>query len=128
MNKIKLSKKFQARNRLMRNMLSSLILFEQIQTTPQKAKAVKAKASSFIAKIKKVEDEVALKRYIAATLYGGSKQKAFDYKDKYTSIKIYRIGNRFGDNAEQVIVKLGLAEEQAPKKETTKKVNTKSEK
>jgi ribosomal protein L17 len=108
MKKIKLSKKFQARNRLMRNMLSSLILFEQIQTTPQKAKALKAKAAAFLDKVGKADNEVNLKRYIASTLYGGSKQKAFDYKDKFGAIKTYRVENRLGDNAKQVIVRLEI--------------------
>lgn len=129
MKKIKLSKKFQARNRLIRNMVSSLILFEQIQTTPQKAKALKAKAEEFFSKIKKMDNEVNTKRYINSILYGGAQDKAFDFKDSFKHIKTYRIENRLGDNAQMMIVKLIIEEKTPVKKEEVKtKTTTKKSK
>jgi len=125
MRKVKLSKKNQVRNRMIRNLLSSLVLFEQIQTTPQKAKALKSKASSFFGKINKVDSEVSLKRYISSYLYGGSKQKAYDYRSKFESIKTYKVKNRFGDNAEQMIVKLVFSEEKKAEKTVTEKAKPK---
>lgn len=120
MKKIKLSKKNQARNRLIRNLLSSLILFEEVQTTPIRAKALKAKAESFLAKIDKMDDEVNCKRYIASILYGGAKAKAYDFRKNFEAIKFYKVGNRAGDNAEQTIVRLKTKEIKAGSKVKTK--------
>ena len=117
MKKIKLSKKFQVRNRFIRNMLSSLILFEQIQTTPQKAKALQAKAGEFFNKISKMDNEVNTKRYIKSVLYGGAQEKAFDYRTSFKHIKTYRVANRLGDNAQMMIVKLVIDDSSSAKKE-----------
>lgn len=121
MKKIKLSKKSQVRDRLLRNLLSSLILFEEVKTTTAKAKVLKAKASSFISKIKS-DNTVNTKRYIASELYGGAKDKAWDYRDKLEVVKSYKLAGRLGDNAEVSIVKIIVKEESKPTKEKPTKV------
>ena len=108
--KVKLSHKSQPRKRLLRNMLSSLILFESITTTSAKAKALKSEAQSFISKLNKETDAFNLKRMIAANLYGGAKQKAYDMKNDFETVKSYKIDERFGDGAPRMIVKLIIKE------------------
>lgn len=125
MKKIKLSKKSQVRKRLLRNLLSSVILFEQVQTTTEKAKALKSVFESFTNKIKKMDNEVNAKRYINSVVYGGAKDKAYDYKDKFVGIKIFRVANRSGDNANQSIVQVILSESSKEIKEDKVKPKTK---
>jgi len=125
--KIKLSRKAQARNRLMRNQLSSLILFESVTTTVAKAKALKAEAQSLISKLNSSTDEVNTKRYINSVLYGGAQLKAYDKRSDFESIKTYKLDERFGDGAPRMIVKLVVA--QAKKVEAKKESKpTKSKK
>ena len=116
MRKLKLSKKSQVRKRFLRNLLSSLILFEQVKTTSPRAKALRGEMQSLISRLKSMDNEVNTKRYIASTLYGGAKEKAFDLKDSFKDVKLYKLGRRLGDNAETVLVKL-VREEAAPKVE-----------
>lgn len=124
MRKLKLSKKFQCRKRLIRNLLSSLILFEQVKTTSQKGKALKGEMESLMSKISKMDNEVNAKRFLGSVLYGGAKEKAFDYRSSFKAVKIYKLERRLGDGAQTVLVK--LIKEEKPvltdSKDTTKKV------
>jgi large subunit ribosomal protein L17 len=129
MRKLKLSKKSQPRKRLLKNLVSSLILFEQITTTAPKAKALKGEMQSLISKLKSMDNEVNSKRYLASVLYGGAKVKAYDFKDLYKEVKLFKLGRRFGDNAETVMVKLVREEtktaKSAEKKDKATKVTKK---
>lgn len=106
MKKIKLSRKSQQKKRLVKNLLSSLILFEEVKTTSAKAKALKQDGQRLISKIKTEKNEVNLKRYIHSQLYGGAREKAYDNKDLFEGIAIYKLSKRLGDGANIVIVKL----------------------
>ncbi len=130
MRKLKLSKKYSYRNRLIRNLVSSLILFEQIKTTGPKAKAVKAEMESLIAKLNKFSDEVTAKRYLASYLYGGAKQKAYDYKDSFKSVRLYKLDTRIGDGSQVVLVKLDKSEpvSKPKEKEVAEKPKSKAKK
>lgn len=120
--KSKLSRKAQARNRLMRNQLSSLILFESVTTTVAKAKALKAEAQSLVSKLNSSTDEVSTKRYISSVLYGGAQLKAFDKRLELLSIRTFKLHERFGDGAPRMIVKLIIKE--SAKAETKKESKT----
>jgi len=124
MKQYKLSKKSQVRSRLMRNMLSSLILFEQIQTTQTKAKALKSRAEKFISRVKSMDDDINLKRYIASELYAGSQEKAYDLSKSIKHVETFRVNNRSGDNSQMMIIKL-VIEEVKPKKSADPKAQKK---
>ena len=106
MKKIKLSRKSQQRKRLVKNLLSSLILFEQVKTTSTKARALKQSGQRLISKIKSEKNIVSLKRCLASELYGGACEKAFDNRDLFQDIAVYKLSKRLGDGANIVIVKL----------------------
>jgi len=126
MKKIKLSRKSQQKKRLVKNLLSSLILFEQIKTTSAKAKALKQDGQRLISKIKSEKNEVNLKRYLSGELYGGAREKAYDNRDLLTSIEIYKLSKRLGDGANIVIVK--LSKSQLSPAEVKEKASEKSKK
>lgn len=106
-----IAKTAQAKHRLLKNQLSSLILNGQIITTQSKAKYLKSKAESLIGKIKSISEDFALKRYLTRELYGGSVQKAFDLRSQFKSVSVYKIDKRFGDNAPRSIVVINFDKE-----------------
>jgi len=96
------------RQALFKGLLSSLVLEERIQTTEQKAKAIKGEAEKLVAKAKK---EVGLaKKLLGKKLNPKAIEKMisdvaprFDNRSGgYT--RIIRIGRRFGDDANMVIL------------------------
>ena len=124
--KSKLSRKYQARNRLMRNQLSSLILFESVTTTVAKAKQLKTEAQAFISKLNTSENEVNIKRYINSLLYGGAQMKAYDIRKEVSCVKTYKLDERFGDGAQRMMVKLVVNEsKKTPEKKENKPVKSK---
>ena len=108
MKKIKLSRKSQNRNRMVNNLLTSLILNESVKTTAPKAKALKSAFQRFSSKLKSLDDEVNLKRYIARKVYGGAKAKAYDQRAEFVSIAVHKLHNRYGDGTQLVQVKTNL--------------------
>lgn len=122
------------RKALFKNLVSSLILEERIETTEQKAKAIKADVEKLVTKAKKntlKEGEnitpKALKKMIESV--------APRFKDRnggYT--RITRVGKRFGDDAFMVVLEWvekapvvlvntekGTAKKAAPEKKEVKK-------
>lgn len=112
MRKIKISLKNQARNRMLRNQLSSLVLYGEIQTTSPKAKYLKREADKMVAKLNSLSD-LEKSKICNKILYGPAVKKAQD--DNYISVSIYRIGKRFGDNAEVSKVILNLSDQKEAK-------------
>lgn len=108
-------------------MVSSLILFEQVKTTAPKAKALKSEMESLIFKLKAMDNEVNAKRYLASTLYGGAKEKAYDFRNSYTCVKLYKLDRRLGDGAQEVIVRLEKAQEAKPEERKPSAVKAKKE-
>ena len=100
-----LSRKDNHRRSLLRNLATSLVLYEEIQTTEAKAKEVKPILEHFIHLAK--EDTLAARRQLLGYFFDqNATEKIFEvlvprYK-KITSgfIKIVKIGPRLGDNAE----------------------------
>lgn len=121
MAKLKLSRKFQARDRLMRNQLSSLVLFEKVTTTEAKAKALKSEAQKLVCKINSSKESYNLIRDLKKTLYGGSISKAVDTKGQFESVSIAKLDNRFGDGAKKAIVILNRKPAKLEKEEKVAK-------
>jgi len=111
-----LSRKRDYRNSLMRNLATSLILYEEIKTTQAKAKAVKPIVEHLL-QIAKKDNLVARRRLLAYFFDEKAASKVFEvylprYKDvKSGFIKLYRIGPRVGDSSEMVILKMGKGKE-----------------
>ena len=109
-------------------MLSSLILFEQVKTTTPKGKALKGEMQSLITRLKSMDNEVNAKRYLASTLYGGAKEKAYDFKDSYKDVRIFRLQKRLGDGADTVLVQLVKLEVKPETAKLEKSVSVKKDK
>jgi ribosomal protein L17 len=107
--KKKLSLKYQARKRSLKNLLSSLILFEKITTTETLAKALKREAEKLISETKKNKDHMSMVRFAKKYLYGGAQQKLIDKKNSYKNVSLYRINERKGDGARKVLIQIELS-------------------
>lgn len=100
-----LDRKKQAREMMLRNLASSLIIHKKAKTTNAKAKAVKPLVEKIIT-VGKQGDLVARRRLIAVLLQKKALKEAIDnlcvkYKDRnggYT--RIIKLGARQGDGAE----------------------------
>jgi len=96
------------RQALFKGLLSSLVLEERIETTEQKAKAIKGEAEKLVAKAKK--ETVLAKKLLGKKLNPKAIEKmisdvASRFNDRnggYT--RIIKIGRRFGDDANMVIL------------------------
>lgn len=95
------------RNALLRGLVNNLVLYEKMNTTKAKAKAVRPFVERLVTRGKK--DDLASKRYVAARVYtDGARRKIFEilgprYKDRkggYT--RIIPLKRRAGDGAEIV--------------------------
>ncbi len=107
----KLGRKPEARRRMLRNLVTSLIMEERITTSLARAKAARSAAEKIITKGRK--DSVHARRQVAKYVYGSKVvQKVFNelgprYADRnggYT--RIFKLGPRKGDAAEACILEL----------------------
>jgi large subunit ribosomal protein L17 len=107
----KLGRKPDARKRMLRNLVTSLILEERVRTSLVRAKAARSAAEKIITRGRK--DTVHARRLVAGSVYGSKAvKKVFDelgprYSDRpggYT--RILKLGPRKGDAAEEVILEL----------------------
>lgn len=118
MKKVKISLKNQARSRLLRNQMSSLILFGEITTTLPKAKFLKSGVESFISSLDK-QNDLGRVKLSAKNLYGPAVKKAIDVK--FGKVRIFKLGNRFGDSAPIAKVSMEIIEGSKKVKESAKK-------
>lgn len=107
----KLGRKPDARKRMLRSLVTSLILEERVTTSLARAKAARSAAEKIITKGRK--DSVHARRHVARLVYGSKTvQKIFNelgprYADRdggYT--RILKLGPRRGDAAEACILEL----------------------
>ena len=107
----KLGRKPEARRRMLRNLVTSLIMEERITTSLARAKAARSAAEKIITKGRK--DSVHARRHVAKYVYGSKVvQKVFNelgprYAERnggYT--RILKLGPRKGDAAEACILEL----------------------
>jgi len=107
----KLGRKPEARRRMLRSLVTSLILEERITTSLARAKAARSAAEKIITKGK--VDSVHARRHVARFVYGSKAvQKVFnDLGPRYTErsggyTRILKLGPRRGDAAEACILEL----------------------
>lgn len=107
----KLSRPTSARRALLRNLASSLLQHEQIQTTFAKAKEVGRYAEGILAQAKR--KDLVSRRHIAAEIVDKKVQKKiYDVLvPRYQSrtggcTRVFRLGQRQGDGAEIALIKL----------------------
>ena len=110
MNK-SLGRKDNHRRSMVRNLVTSLVLYEKIKTTKTRAKVVKSEADRLFTLAKK--NDLAARRFLLSYLFD---KKAVDktleilvprFKNITSGfVRSYRIGNRVGDNAEVVLLEL----------------------
>lgn len=107
----KLGRKPDARRRMLRSLVTSLILEERVRTSLVRAKAARSAAEKIITRGRK--DTVHARRLVAGSVYGSDAvKKVFNelgprYADRpggYT--RILKLGPRKGDAAEEVILEL----------------------
>lgn len=132
----KLGRKTAPRKALLRNLASQIVLHEQVKTTLPKAKEVRPILEKLITKAKK--DTFVNRRLVAKFLSNNDKSlaKLFEqlgplYKDRNGGyLRIVKIANRKGDNAEMAIIqlldtdKLTKKEVEANKKDKDKTVKS----
>ena len=111
-NKTKiLDRKKAPRELMLRNLASSVLIYEKVKTTKAKAKAVKPLVEKMIT-VSKKGDLTSRRKLIKVLLQDMAVKKAMEvlgqrYKDRnggYT--RIIRLGNRQGDGAEMVQLEL----------------------
>ena len=107
----KLNRPTGARFGLLRNLATSLLRHEQIQTTHAKAKEVGRFAEGILAQAKR--QTLASRRRVAAEITDKAVQKKiYDilvprYKTRAGGCtRVFRLANRTGDNAEMALIKL----------------------
>ena len=111
----------QKRGVVTRNLLTSLVKYGQITTTPAKARVLKAEAnrffSSLVKRCKNLSEADALReniRQVKATIYGEIEGKkvvqeilpAYVADKKQSFVADYKVGYRAGDAATKILVKL----------------------
>lgn len=109
----KLGRKKANRDQLVKNLVSSLLMYERIITTKSKARLTQKNTEHIIANILKLDDVNGLK-YALRVLGQKSKpaKKLIEvikgqYKNSHGGYtRIINIGNRKGDNADMVILEL----------------------
>lgn len=133
----KLSRKKANRDHLIRNLATSLILYEKIKTTETKAKEVRGVVEKLINKGKK--NDITAKRYLKKFLFDINavnkilEDLSLQFKDRNSGmVKIVKIGDRKGDGASMAMVELLVKhrknEEEKAKEEVKKIVKKKREK
>ena len=124
----RLSRRAGHRRALLKNMVTSLFKYERITTTKAKALEVRRAAEKMITRAK--VDSVHNRREIAKTITNeGILRKLFsDIGPRFVTraggyTRILKLGQRFGDAAEMVLlefVQKGVAAESAPEEKVTK--------
>ena len=114
-----LSRKDNHRKSLLRNLATSLVLYEEIKTTKAKAKEVKPIVEKLINRAKKSQsNNLVVRRKLLGYFFDkNATRKVFEvYGPRYAKInsgfvKTYNLGSRLGDNAHLVLLKLVPGEE-----------------
>lgn len=96
---VKLSRKSQVLNRLIKNLTSSLILEEQITTTLAKAKATKSSFEGLSREMSKEHFNAIRGLKLKTGSEVASKKLIEISTEKFPKISIYKIGKRSGDSA-----------------------------
>jgi len=98
--------KSEAGNKRLRNLLSSLVLYERIITTQDKARQLKKGFLSIINKIKKAKKNISRTKFANKIFYGGAAKKIINEIETYKTIRTYNYKARSGDGSIQTIVEI----------------------
>lgn len=133
MNK-NLSRKADHRRLMVRNILTSLVLYEKVDTTKAKSKVLKSQFDRIIARSKKAD--LAVRRNLEGIILDKSAVKKVieelipRYADRESGFtRSYHLKNRLGDNSQ--MVRIELVDKKvfvAKEEEKTEKVEDKNEK
>lgn len=121
----KLGRKKQNRQMLLRNLVTSLIIFEKVKTTQAKAKEVK-KLTEKIISIGKSKSLEARRKLIGFLLHKNAVNKIFeDLVSRYENInsgfvKSYHLAPRIGDGSKMMLLELMGAKKQEKKADSVK--------
>ncbi len=128
-----LSRKDNHRKNLLRNLATSLVLYEEIKTTAAKAREVKPILERLIIYAKK--NNLAARRQLLGYFFDKKAvKKIFEVlvprfaKTKSGFIHVYKLGPRLGDSAEMVLMKLAAGEPIEIKEPVKKDKNVPKEK
>lgn len=129
MKSYKLGRKKDNRDHLVKNLTTSLLAYERIVTTLQKAKLTQRNAERIISTILKKDDLNGFKyalselgqKKVAKKLIEVIKKQYANSGGGYT--RILKIGNRKGDNAKMVILELTKKIEASTTEEAKKLIN-----
>ena len=122
----KLGRKSDHRLSLYKNLVTSIILYERIQTTLPKAKSVRGLVEKVI-NLGKKGDLNSRRKLLGFLTDKNAVKKIFEvialrYKEKNSGyIRIYRLGKRVGDGADKVILELINTRSQNEKQEDKEK-------
>lgn len=120
-----LSRKKANRESLLRNLATSLVLYEKVTTTTAKAKEVKPVVERLIQRAKK--NDLSARRYLMSFFFdeNATKKTLEVLVPRYKNVKsgfvlLYKIGPRVGDGAEQSLLELKKVKIELPKTEEKK--------
>lgn len=137
----KLSRKNAHRKSLIRNLATSLLLYESIETTLAKAKETKTFVDTILSRVN--NNGLSEARYLSSVLFDDNAVKKTlvellpRYKNRKSGfVRIYKNGYKVGDGAAKAIVELvdkktyvdDTEAKKEVKKDTSKAATTKSEK
>jgi len=120
-----LSRKYANRKSLLRNLITSFILYERIKTTTAKGKEIKPIMERLLT-VAKANDLTARRRLMAYLFDENAVKKMLEvYVPRFKNIKsgfikTYRLGARLGDGADMIILELVEGEKEIPKEENAK--------
>ncbi len=121
------------RTALFKNLISSLILSEQIKTTEAKAKAIKGLVDKIINKAKKSKEKTSVSEFVInkeaqKKLFSDLTSRFKDRSSGYTTM--VKLGRRQGDNSMQVVLSFveGVKKEVSKQKTDDSKERTKGDK
>jgi len=100
----KLSRKHQARRRLVNNLLLSLLSHQKIKTTGAKAKALKIVAQKVLAQIKL--NDLKSQKALISRFGKNAVELGNKYKDGSYKVSSFKVSKRFGDNALITLVRI----------------------
>ncbi|MFH1283931.1 MAG: 50S ribosomal protein L17 [bacterium] len=107
----KLSRTYGHKKAMLKNMLASLVLHEQIKTTAAKAHTLKTSADKMISRAKK-KDLNAIRYVYKSVNNKDARKKIFDvlvprYEARIGGVaQVFSIGKRLSDNSEMALIKL----------------------
>lgn len=128
----KLGRKKDNRNHLVRNLMTSLVLYEKIVTTEAKAKTLKGEIDRLISNAKSQESLTARRNLIKVLYDSNAVKKTMEvlvprYAERKSGFtRLFRLGVRVGDGAPKFQIELIQEDEAKEKTKETLKINKKS--